>query len=252
MDRSFNGQYRVPKTGHQNMRYSWQNLLQKTSQNVRFINVCWFRICNMRIGYARVSTDDQTLDLQRDALQRAKCRQIYEEHASGKTAMRPELEACLKSLRKGDTLVVWRLDRLGRSLGDLINLTTDLRSRGVDLESLTERIETGSPAGKLIFHVFASLAEFERNLIRERTMAGLRAARARGRNGGRPRKLRTKDIQAIKALMNAGELPVQDIADRFGVSRSTLYRNAASSESPKMLKTHTGQGWPTSNSPLER
>jgi DNA invertase Pin-like site-specific DNA recombinase len=202
----------------------------------------------MRIGYARVSTDDQTLDLQRDALQRAKCRKIYEEHASGKTAMRPELEACLKSLRKGDTLVVWRLDRLGRSLGDLINLTTDLRSRGVDLESMTERIETGSPAGKLIFHVFASLAEFERNLIRERTMAGLRAARARGRNGGRPRKLRTKDIQAIKALMHAGELPVQDIADRFGVSRSTLYRNAASSESPKMLKTHSIQTAPACES----
>ena len=138
----------------------------------------------MRIGYARVSTDDQTLDLQRDALERAKCAQIYEEHASGKTTTRPELDACLKSLRKGDTLVVWRLDRLGRSLGDLIHLTTELRSRGVDFESLTERIETGSPAGKLIFHVFASLAEFEHNLIRERTMAGLRAARARGRNGG--------------------------------------------------------------------
>jgi DNA invertase Pin-like site-specific DNA recombinase len=101
----------------------------------------------MRIGYARVSTDDQTLDLQRDALKRAKCRQIYEEHASGKTAMRPELEACLKSLRKGDTLVVWRLDRLGRSLGDLIQLTTELRSRGVDFESLTEKIETGSSTG---------------------------------------------------------------------------------------------------------
>jgi DNA invertase Pin-like site-specific DNA recombinase len=157
----------------------------------------------MRIGYARVSTDDQTLDLQRDALKRAKCRQIYEEHASGKTALRPELEACLKSLRKGDILVVWRLDRLGRSLGDLIQLTTELRSRGVNFESLTEKIETGSSTGKLIFHVFASLAEFERNLIRERTLAGLRAARARGRNGGRPRKLKTKDIQAIKALMHA-------------------------------------------------
>jgi type II secretory pathway predicted ATPase ExeA len=107
----------------------------------------------MRIGYARVSTDDQTLDLQRDALKRAKCRQVYEEHASGKTTIRPELEACLKSLRKGETLVVWRLDRLGRSLGDLINLTTELRSRGVDFESLTERIETGSSAGKLIFIV---------------------------------------------------------------------------------------------------
>lgn len=185
----------------------------------------------MRIGYARVSTDDQTLDLQRDPLKRAKCAQIYEEHASGKTTTRPELDACLKSLRKGDTLVVWRLDRLGRSLGDLIHLTTELRSRGVDFESLTERIETGSSAGKLIFHVFASLAEFEHNLIRERTMAGLRAARARGRNGGRPRKLRTKDIQAIKAPMTAGELPVQDIADRFGVSRSGIRWNFGSNES---------------------
>ena len=184
----------------------------------------------MRIGYARVSTDDQTLDLQRDALKRAKCRRIYEEHASGKTTIRPELDACLKSLRKGDALVVWRLDRLGRSLGDLIHLTTVLRSSGVDFESLTEKIETGSSTGKLIFHVFASLAEFERNLIRERTLAGLRAARARGRNGGRPRKLKTKDIQVIKALMNAGELPVKDIADRFGVARSTLYRNAAGPE----------------------
>ena len=195
----------------------------------------------MRIGYARVSTDDQTLDLQRDALKRAKCRQIYEEHASGKTALRPELEACLKSLRKGDTLVVWRLDRLGRSLGDLIHLTTDLRCRGVDLESLTEKIETGSPTGKLVFHVFAALAEFERNLIRERTLAGLRAARARGRNGGRPRKLGAKDIQVIKALMGAGELPVQDIADRFGVSRSTLYRNAARPEVPEVLEPHAIQ-----------
>jgi DNA invertase Pin-like site-specific DNA recombinase len=185
----------------------------------------------MRIGYARVSNDDQTLDLQRGALKRAKCRQIYEEHASGK-ALRPELEACLKSLRKGDTLVVWRLDRLGRSLGDLIHLTTELRSRRVDFESLTEKIETGSSAGKLIFRVFAALAKFERNLIRERTLAGLKAARARGRHGGRPRKLKTKDIQAIKALMHAGELPVQDIADRFGVARSTLYRNAARPESP--------------------
>ena len=113
----------------------------------------------MRIGYARVSTDDQTLDLQRDALKRAKCRQIYEEHASGKATIRPKLETCLKSLRKGDTLVVWRLDRLGRSLGDLIHLTTELRPRGVNFESLTEKIETCSPAGKLIFHVFASLAD---------------------------------------------------------------------------------------------
>jgi DNA invertase Pin-like site-specific DNA recombinase len=135
----------------------------------------------MRIGYARVSTDDQTLDLQRDALERAKCRKIYEEHASGKNTTRPELEACLRSLRAGDTLAVWRLDRLGRSLGNLIQLTNELQSRHIDLESLTEKLDTGSSTGKLVFHVFAALAEFERNLIRERTLAGLKAARARGR-----------------------------------------------------------------------
>src|SRR6516165_5247527 len=106
----------------------------------------------MRIGYARVSTDDQTLNLQRDALKKAKCRQIYEEHASGKNTARPELEACFKSLRKGDTLIAWRLDRLGRSLADLIRLTNELQSRGVELESLTEKIETASPTGKLVFH----------------------------------------------------------------------------------------------------
>jgi DNA invertase Pin-like site-specific DNA recombinase len=108
----------------------------------------------MRVGYARVSTDDQTLDLQRDALTRAKCRQIYEEHASGKSAARPQLEACLKALREGDTLVIWRLDRLGRSLADLIRLTNDLKSRAVELESLTENLETSSPTGELVFHVF--------------------------------------------------------------------------------------------------
>jgi DNA invertase Pin-like site-specific DNA recombinase len=180
----------------------------------------------MRIGYARVSTDDQTLDLQRDALERAKCRRIYEEHASGKNTTRPELEeACLKSLRAGDTLVVWRLDRLGRSLGNLIQLTNELQSRRIDLESLTEKLDTGSPTGKLVFHVFAALAEFERNLIRERTLAGLKAARARGRQGGRPRKLQPKELKTIRALLKTAEVSVQEIAARFGVSRSTLYRN---------------------------
>lgn len=179
----------------------------------------------MRIGYARVSTDDQTLDLQRDALRRAKCRQVYEEHAGGKTMARPELEACLKALREGDRLVVWRLDRLGRSLSDLIQLTQALHARGIGLESLTEKIDTVSPTGKLVFHVFGALAEFERNLIRERTMAGLKAARARGRIGGRPRKLGPKEIKTIRALLHANVVPVQDIAAQFGVNRSTLYRN---------------------------
>ena len=169
----------------------------------------------MRVGYARVSTDDQTLDLQRDALTQARCRQIYEEHASGKSAARPELEACLKALREGDTLVIWRLDRLGRSLADLIRLTNDLKSRGVELQSLTENLETGTPTGKLVFHVFAALAEFERNLIRERTLAGLKAARARGRKGGRPRKLQAKDLKTIRALLKTHEISVQEIAGRF-------------------------------------
>jgi DNA invertase Pin-like site-specific DNA recombinase len=179
----------------------------------------------MRIGYARVSTDDQTLDSQCDALERSKCQKIYEEHASGKATTRPQLEACLKSLREGDVLVVWRLDRLGRSLADLIELTNQLQYRRIDLESLTEKLDTGSPTGKLVFHVFAALAEFERNLIRERTLAGLKAARARGRQGGRPRKLQPKELKTIRALLKTAEVSVQEIAARFGVSRSTLYRN---------------------------
>jgi DNA invertase Pin-like site-specific DNA recombinase len=178
----------------------------------------------MRIGYARVSTDDQTLDLQRDALKRAKCRQVYEEQPAGKNTERPQLEACLQSLREGDTLVVWRLDRLGRNLADLVGLIAQFEQRKINFESLTEKIETVSPAGRLIFHVFAALAEFERNLIRERTVAGLKAARARGRNGGRPAKLSAKEIKTIRALLKTADIPVAEIAARFGVARSTLYR----------------------------
>ena len=178
----------------------------------------------MRIGYARVSTDDQTLDLQKDALKHAKCRQVYEEQASGKNTGRPQLEGCLKSLREGDTLVVWRLDRLGRNLADLVGLVAQLEERKIDFESLTEKIETVSPAGRLVFHVFAALAEFERNLIRERTVAGLKAARARGRTGGRPFKLSPKEIKTIRALLKTADISVAEIAARFGVARSTLYR----------------------------
>jgi hypothetical protein len=127
----------------------------------------------MRIDYARESTEDQTLDLQRDALKQAKCRQVYEEQATGKNIGRPQLDACLKSVREGDTLVVWRLDRLGRNLADLV---AEFERRKINFESLTEKIETVSPDGRLVFHVFAALAEFERNLIRERTVAGLKAA----------------------------------------------------------------------------
>ena len=134
------------------------------------------------------------------------------------------MEACLKSLREGDTLVVWRLDRLGRNLADLVGLVAQFEQRKINFESLTEKIETVSPAGRLIFHVFAALAEFERNLIRERTVAGLKAARARGRSGGRPAKLSAKEIKTIRALLKTADIPVAEIAARFGVARSTLYR----------------------------
>lgn len=181
---------------------------------------------NQRIGYARVSTDDQNLDLQRDALQKAGCALIYEEAVSGKSADRPELEQCRKALRAGDTLVVWRLDRLGRSLPDLVQIVAELEQRGIAFESLTEKIETSSAAGKLVFHVFAALAEFERNLIRERTHAGLAAARARGRKGGRKPALTPQQVREIKALLRDPSIPVASIADRYGVSRATIYKHA--------------------------
>ena len=180
---------------------------------------------NQRIGYARVSTDDQHLDLQRDALQQAGCSVIYEEAASGKSAARPELEQCRKALRAGDTLVVWRLDRLGRSLHDLVQIVAELEQRGVHFESLTEKIETGSAAGKLVFHVFAALAEFERGLIRERAQAGLAAARARGRAGGRRPKLDEQQVREIKVLLRDPGIQVADVARRYGVSRITLYKH---------------------------
>ena len=177
-----------------------------------------------RIGYARVSTDDQNLDLQRDALTKAGCEVIYEETASGKSSQRIELEHCRKALRSGDTLVVWRLDRLGRSLSDLVNIIGDLEREGITFESLSEKIDTGSASGKLQFHVFAALAEFERNLIRERTLAGLTAARARGRVGGRKPKLSEKQIREIKTLLSDPAAQVKDIAERYGISRTTLYK----------------------------
>lgn len=181
---------------------------------------------NQRIGYARVSTDDQNLDLQRDALRLSGVQSIYEEMASGKATGRPELNHCLKALRAGDTLVVWRLDRLGRSLPDLVRIVAELEDKGIGFESITEKIETASAAGKLVFHVFAALAEFERNLIRERTQAGLTAARARGRSGGRKPKLDARQIKEIKRLMADPSIPVSQIAERYKVSRTTLYKVA--------------------------
>lgn len=183
---------------------------------------------NQRIGYARVSTEDQHLDLQRDALQQAGCRVIYEEAAIGKNAVRLELEQCRKALRSGDTLVVWRLDRLGRSLPDLVQIVAELECLGIGFESLTEKIETNSAAGKLVFHVFAALAEFERSLIRERTHAGLAAARARGRSGGRKPKLGEKQVREIKALLRDPEIQVAAVARQYGISRTTLYKHVGS------------------------
>lgn len=180
---------------------------------------------NQRIGYARVSMGGQDLGLQRDALTQAGCSVIYEEAASGKRAARPELEQCRKALRAGDTLVVWRLDRLGRSLHDLVQIVADLERQGVGLESLTEKIETGSAAGKLVCRLFAALAEFERGLIRERTQAGLAAARARGRAGGRRPKLDQQQVREIKVLLRDPGIQVADVARRYGVSRTTLYKH---------------------------
>jgi DNA invertase Pin-like site-specific DNA recombinase len=152
------------------------------------------------------------------------CASIYEERASGKNAERSELLGCLKALRAGDVLVVWRLDRLGRNLPDLVRIVGQLEASKIGLESIAEKIETVSSTGKLVFHVFAALAEFERNVIRERTMAGLKAARARGRCGGRPEKLSTKDKQQIRALLQDPGVRVKDVARRFGVSVATLYK----------------------------
>lgn len=177
----------------------------------------------MLIGYARVSTDDQSLALQRDALSAAGCEQIFEDKASGAKADRPGLKQALAALRRDDTLVVWRLDRLGRSLKDLIVRADELRERGVGLKSLKEAIDTSSSGGELVFHMFGALAQFERALIRERTQAGLQAARARGRKGGRRKALDARQRAHAVELYKAREHTVKEICQLVGVSRQTLY-----------------------------
>lgn len=179
------------------------------------------------IGYARVSTYEQNLDLQLDALKQAGVTTIYEDKASGKTLDRPELAHCLKALRQGDTLTVWRLDRLGRTLKGLIEVVNDLAARGVSFRSLTESVDTESANGKLTFHMFAALAEFERDLVRNRTMAGLEAARARGKKGGRPRRLSPTQASTALRMMASSATSIKEIAAYFGVSRTTLYTLAA-------------------------
>jgi DNA invertase Pin-like site-specific DNA recombinase len=176
------------------------------------------------IGYARVSTLDQNLALQQDALTSAGCEKIFTEQMSGAVANRPVLHEALDYARSGDTLVVWKLDRLARSMKQLIETIEKLRLRGIQFRSLTESIDTTTPQGLLVFHMFSALAEFERSLIRERTRAGLAAAKRIGRTGGRPPKLTEDDLEAARAMLANSDIGVTQIADRLGVSPATLYR----------------------------
>ncbi len=181
----------------------------------------------MKLGYARVSTDAQETHLQMDALKRAKCTRVYEEKASGAKSDRPELMKLLDHARKGDVVVVWKLDRLARSLRQLIDTTAMLNERGVEFHSLTENINTTTPSGKLTFHIFAALAEFERDILRQRVNAGLAAARRRGRVGGRPKALDDADLTKARALLRSGEYSKVQVADELEVSRHTLWRALA-------------------------
>src|SRR6266567_3912970 len=176
------------------------------------------------VGYARVSTTEQTLNLQLDALKKAGCSKIFTDTASGAKEERRGLDEAVAYLRPGDTLVVWRLDRLGRSLKHLIEVVTDLEKRGIGFKSLTESIDTTTSGGKLIFHIFGALAEFERNLIKERTQAGLLAARARGRKGGQPKALTPKQAAIAQQLYNDKNNSISEICKMLNISRATLYR----------------------------
>lgn len=184
----------------------------------------------MLIGYARVSTDDQNLDLQHDALRAAGCERVFDDHKSGAKAERPGLAATLDMVRAGDTIVVWRLDRLGRSLKDLIQLVEMLEAKRVGLKSLQESIDTESSGGRLIFHMFGALAEFERNLIRERANAGLVAARTRGRVGGRPKQLDSEKRRLVVQLYNEKKHTIVEICRLMGISKPTLYSYLAEAD----------------------
>lgn len=178
----------------------------------------------MLIGYARVSTRDQKPHLQLDALRDAGCDRIFEETASGAKRDRPELNAALDFVRAGDSLVVWKLDRLARSTRELLKTVEALEQRSIGLKIITQNIDTANAGGRLIFTVFSAMAEFEREIIRERTRAGLDAARVRGRKGGRPRALSEKDLKQARALLADPGITVEDVARRLGVGPSTLYR----------------------------
>lgn len=178
---------------------------------------------NMRIGYARVSTSDQNLSLQIDSLEQVGCKKIFEDKISGAKDDRPGLNQAIEMLREGDTLVVWKLDRLGRSLKSLITLIGELEERGVNFKSVTDSIDTSTPAGRFFFHMIASLAQMERELIAERTRAGLEAARRQGRFGGRKPVMTESKLKVARKLLKSGELP-KDVARDLGVSLATLYR----------------------------
>lgn len=177
----------------------------------------------MLIGYARVSTGDQNLDLQKNALVRAECEQIFEDTASGKNSRRPGLRRAIRSLKPGDSLVVWKLDRLGRSVRDLIALVSELQDRGIHFRSLTDSIDTSTPAGRFFFHVMSALAEMERELIVERTRAGLAVAREQGRVGGRRRVMTEEVVERCRRMLENGATR-QQIADVIGVGVKTIYK----------------------------
>jgi DNA invertase Pin-like site-specific DNA recombinase len=177
----------------------------------------------MLIGYVRVSTGEQNLDLQRDGLERAGCGRVYDDVCSGRATERPGLAKALDIARDGDTLVVWKLDRIGRSLTHVVGLVRDLQKRGVGLKVLTGDVDTTTATGRLVFGIFATLAEFERDLIHERTIAGLAAARARGRAGGRPRVMTKQKLKAAMAMMADRDNVARDVAALLGVSLSALY-----------------------------
>ena len=182
----------------------------------------------MNVGYARVSRQDQNPQMQRSELEAAGCEQIFEERISSRKESRPELQRALEYCRQGDVFVVWKLDRLGRSLKELLELMGELQKRGVEFRSLRESLDTTTPAGKLVFHVFASLAEFERDIIRERTMAGLEAARVRGKEGGRKRVMDERKVALAARLMKDRDVPISEVISEacgaVGVSRATLHR----------------------------
>ena len=187
----------------------------------------------MKVGYVRVSKKDQNPELQRRELEAAGCERIFEERISSRKADRPQLRAAIDYCREGDALVVWKLDRFGRSLKELIKLVNGLNERGVEFVSLRESLDTMTPGGKLVFHVFGSVAEFERDVIRERTMAGLEAARARGRKGGRKPVMDRKKIALASKLMKDRDVPIPEVCEAVGVSKATLYRHLNPDGTPR-------------------